>query len=250
MGKPGKRPDEEEAALESSLSRVTSFVEVLEVRCELARERAANAKGTRAAARAQRQVEEAWADLEAARRLNHTVAAAVASAQAQVSVIEAEAFAVVGAAFKEFRRDRTWRRRATRPSGAPGRSRRAASTPRSPEELGEMVAVAMEAIVYVIADRNRLTAWLVDTRLAAAELREQVAKTSGDEGPEGSASIRRRLQECEGRAAYLERQLQASAAATQELLAGLRKLYVKVPGPAARAIARLKQRKPFAGDSN
>jgi hypothetical protein len=230
-------PDED-AALESSLSRVENFVDYLSIRCELARERAEDsAKGTRAAARAHRELEEVWADLEAARRLRETVAAAVASARAQVAVIEAEACAAVGAAFKQFKKDRAWRRRATRPAGAQGRPRKTSSRRKSPNELGKMVAIAMQTVAYVLADRNRLTEQLVDTRTEAAELRGLLAN-AGAENPTESVPIRRRIEVCDGHAAYLEQQLLASATAAKQLVVGLRKLFDKLPEPITRA-ARL-----------
>jgi len=248
--RPRRKGASEEVALASALSRVESFVDVVDLRCEQARDRAASAeKGTPDAARALQDVEESWAELQSALRLRNTVAAAVASAEAQVAAIDAEATAVIGAAFAAFKQDRARRRHAADPGGARARARKPAPRARSPDELGELVAVAMEATVYVIADRNRLMARLVDTRTEAAALRDQLA-TAAAGSPEVAASLQRRLELSEEFAAELERALPASAAAAQQLLVGLRRLHEKLPDPAVWASARLRWKRALFTDGS
>ncbi|WP_437337157.1 hypothetical protein [Sorangium sp. So ce394] len=217
-------------------------MDALEVRHDLARERfAAGTKSARSAPRMRRDIEETWADYEAARRLRDTVAAAVMGAQARVAVIEADACATVAAAFKQFNKDRAWRRRSTRPSGAQGRQQRTEAKPKSPDELAEMVADAKEAAAYVIADRSRLTARLVDARAEAAALRALLATVPAG-APEEAASIRRRVTLCEEQGAYAEQQLLVSARVTQQLVDGLRELVHGLPEPVASALNRLEAR--------
>ncbi|WP_129574285.1 MULTISPECIES: hypothetical protein [Sorangium] len=225
-------------------------MDALEARHDLARERfAAGTKSARAAPRMRRDIEETWADYETARRLRDTVAAAVMGAQARVAVIEADACAAIAAAFKQFKKDRAWRRRSTRPSGAQGRQQRTGAKPKSPDELAEMVADAKKAAACVIADRSRLIARLVDARAAAAALRGLLATVPAG-APEEAASIRRRITLCEEHGAYVEQQLLASARSAQQLVAGLRELVHGLPEPVASALARLEARGAPVKDSN
>lgn len=245
-----RKASADEAALGSALSRVERFVETLRDRCEAARTRVeVTTAGTRSAARAQRELEEIWADYEAARRLRNTLGAAVASAQAKVALIEADACAAVEAAFTRFKEERKWLLRAARKRAAKRRSRRAAARPISPDELAEMVAAAKEAVAHVLIDRGRLTEQLVDARAAAAELRARLTTSAAGE-PAEHASIQQRIALCEKHAAYLERQLLASATAARQLLLGLRELLDGLPEPVASAIPRAEARRRPGRDAN
>lgn len=245
-----RRTSADETALSPALSRVEHFVEALRFRFEEARASVEATAGTsRSAARATRKLEETWADYEAAQRLRDVIAASLASAQAKVAIIEADAHATIAAAFRQFHKDRKWRRRRASTAGVRTRSKRPAARPKSPAELAAMVAPAQKAIVYVIADRNRLVARLVDARAEMADLRARVA-TGAPETPVDAEMIAQRIAACEEHRAYIEQQLFASARATQQLLVGLREMIQGLPEPVRSALAHLEAHEPLVRDDN
>lgn len=232
------------AALSSALSRVDRFVKTLWNDWQAADARfEAAATGTRSAARAWQELEDAWSDYESAKRLRSTVAAALASAQLKAALIEADAYATVAGAFAQFKEERNW------PRGKRGAAALSAEKPKSSDELAEMVAVAKEAVAYVLVDRNRLTERLVDTRAAAIELRAQLTSEAAVEPPEYTP-IRQRIELCEQHATYLEQQLMASATAAQQLLLGLRELMQGLPEPVASALPGVEARRGFGREEN
>lgn len=227
---PGDGSDE--SALGSALDRVEELVEVLELRAEQSRERV---NRTQATAHARRRAEETWADLEAGRRMRHEIVAAVSIATTEVALVEAAAAAAIHAAFKQFATARGWRSGAAAKASAAARPRRSSGSAKSMAELGEMAAKAKVATACVIADGLRLSHWLAELGVQAADLRRLDNAVSGNTAQR--EGVLERLTACEALAAYFRQQLLAHAAVTEHLEAELRKLYQKLPEAAAEAAA-------------